>query len=53
MVGANSLGLVLAVGTAVTMPAYAVIIASPDVVRMRKFSRVCGLNSILMPTFLR
>ena len=51
MVGANSLGLVLAVGTAVTTPAEAVMIASPEKARRRKFSRVCGFVSILMPTF--
>ena len=51
MVGANSLGLVLGVGTAVTTPAKAVMIASPEKARRRKFSRVCGLISILMPIF--
>ena len=40
MVGANSLGLVLTVGTAVTLPAKAVMIASPEKARSRKFSRV-------------
>ena len=53
MVGANSLGLVCGVGTAVTAPAKAVMIASPEKVRSRKFSRVCGLDSILMPIFFQ
>src|SRR5260370_19783676 len=53
MVGANSLGLVFGEGTAVTTPAYAVITASPEKVRRRKFSLVCGLTSIFMPIFLQ
>src|SRR3984893_2003808 len=51
VVGANSLGLVFGVGTAVTTPAKAVIRASPEKVRRRKFSFVCGFTTILMPIF--
>src|SRR5262245_10101537 len=53
IVGANSLGLAFGVGAAVTTPAWAVISASPERVRRRRFSLVCAFTSIWMPIFFQ